>query len=63
MVRKHLDAHIRTIIVLTNGKIIGFYLLYLLYTIYYSVTMHLRKVKNISFLLSDDVNSVPGPSK
>jgi hypothetical protein len=40
-VRKHLDAHIRTIVALTCGKLIGFYFLYLLYAIYYSVMMHL----------------------
>jgi hypothetical protein len=41
MVRKHLDAHIRTIIVLTGGKLTGIYFLHLLYAIYYSVTTHL----------------------
>jgi hypothetical protein len=37
-VRICLDVYIRTIVVLTCGKITGFYFLYLLYVIYYSVT-------------------------
>jgi hypothetical protein len=41
MVRKHLDARIRIIVVLTCGKLTGIYFLPLLYVIYYSVTMHL----------------------
>jgi hypothetical protein len=41
-VRIRLDAHIRTIVVLTGGKLTGIYLLYLLYAIYFSVTMHLH---------------------
>jgi hypothetical protein len=40
-VRIRLDAHIRTIVVLTSGKLTGFYFLYLLYAIYYSVMMHI----------------------
>jgi hypothetical protein len=59
MVRKHLDAHIRTIVVLTSVKLAGFYFLHLLYVIYYSITTHLRKGKKISFLTLSDVN--PGP--
>jgi hypothetical protein len=39
-VRKHLDAHIRTIIVLTGGKLIEIYFLHLLPAIYFFVTMH-----------------------
>jgi hypothetical protein len=39
-VRIHLEAHIRTIVVLTGGKLIEIYFLHLLYIIYYSVTMH-----------------------
>jgi hypothetical protein len=62
MVRKRLDAHIRTIVVLTGGKLTGFYFLHLLYAIYYSVTMHLRKGKKVSFLPLDDVNLGPVPS-
>jgi hypothetical protein len=41
-VRKHLEAHIRTILVLIGGKLTGFYFLHLLYAIYYSVTTYLR---------------------
>jgi hypothetical protein len=48
MARKQLDAHIRTIVVLTGVKLIGIYFLYLLYIIYYSVTMHIQKGKNVS---------------
>jgi hypothetical protein len=39
-VRIRLDAHIMTIIVLTGGKLIMIYFLYLQYAIYYSVTPH-----------------------
>jgi hypothetical protein len=41
-VRIRLDAYIRTIVVLTSGKLTRFYFLYLLYVIYYYVTTHLR---------------------
>jgi hypothetical protein len=40
-VRKHLDAHIRTIVVLTYGKLTRFYFQHLLYAIYNYVTTHL----------------------
>jgi uncharacterized membrane protein (GlpM family) len=50
MVRICLDYHIRTIVVLTGGKLIGFYFLYLLYATYYSVTMHLRQGKKVSII-------------
>jgi hypothetical protein len=62
MVRKHLDAHIRTIVVLTSGKLIGFYFPDLFYAIYYFVTTHLRKCKKVSFLPLGDVNPEPVPS-
>jgi hypothetical protein len=55
VVRICLDAHIRTIVVLTGGKLIGIYF----YVIYFSVIMHRRKGKKVSILLSGDVN--PGP--
>jgi hypothetical protein len=42
VVRIRLDAHMRTIVVLTVGKLTGIYFLYLLYAIYFSVTTHLR---------------------
>jgi hypothetical protein len=38
--RIRLDAHIRTIVVLSGGKLTGIYFLPLLYAIYYSVMMH-----------------------
>jgi hypothetical protein len=41
MVRIHLDAHIRIIVVLTGGKLTRFYFLYLLYATYYYVTIGL----------------------
>jgi hypothetical protein len=62
-VRIHLDAHIRSIVVLTGGKLTGFYFLLLPYAIYYSVTMHRRKGKKISILPSGDVNPEPVPSR
>jgi hypothetical protein len=34
-VRIHLDAHIRTIVVLTGGKLAGIYFLHLLFAIYF----------------------------
>jgi hypothetical protein len=61
-VRIHLDAHIRTIVVLTGGKLTGIYLLYLLYTIYFSITMHLYQGK-VSILMPGDVNSGPVASR
>jgi hypothetical protein len=63
MVRKHIDDHIKTIVVLTGGKLTGFYFLHLLSAIYYSVMMHLWKGKKISFLLPGDVNSELIPSR
>jgi hypothetical protein len=63
MVRIRLDAHIRTIVVLIGGKLTGFYLLYLVYVIYYSVTTHVRQGKKVSILPSDDVNPGPVPSR
>jgi hypothetical protein len=59
MTRKHLHGHIRTILVLTGGKVTGFYFLYSLYAIYYSIMTHLGTGKKISFCPSGDVN--PGP--
>jgi hypothetical protein len=58
-VRKHLDAYIRTIVVLTGGKLTRIYFLHLLYLIYYYVTTHLRPDKKVSILRPGDVN--PGP--
>jgi hypothetical protein len=58
-----LEAHIRTIVVSTGGKLIRIYFLHLLYTIYYSVTTHPQKCKKVSILSSDDVNLEPVPSR
>jgi hypothetical protein len=55
MMRICLDAHIRTIVALTGGKLIGIYF----YVIYFSVMMHRRKGKKVSILLSGDVNPEP----
>jgi hypothetical protein len=62
-VRIRLDAHIRTIIVLTSGKLTRFYFLYLLYAIYYYVTTHLQQGKKVCILPSGDVNLGPVPSR
>jgi hypothetical protein len=40
MVMIHVDARIRTIVVLTGDKLIGFYFLHLLSAIYFSITTH-----------------------
>jgi hypothetical protein len=48
-VRIHLDAHIRTIVVLTGGKLTGIYFLHLLYAIYFLG-------KKLSILPPGDVN-------
>jgi hypothetical protein len=62
-VRKHLDAHIRTIVVLTGGKVTRIYFLHLLYVIYYSVMTHLYTGKKVSILPPGDVNLIPVPSR
>jgi hypothetical protein len=59
----HLDAHIRTIVVLTGGKLTKIYFLYLLYTIYYFVTMHLRQDKKVGIIPPGDVNPRLIPSR
>jgi hypothetical protein len=53
-----LDAHIRTIIVLTCGKLTIIYFPHLL-----SVTTHRRQGKNVSILQTGDVNPRPIPSR
>jgi hypothetical protein len=40
VMRTRLDAHIRTIVVLTGDKLTGIYFLYLLYAIYFFVMKH-----------------------
>jgi hypothetical protein len=62
-VRICLEAHIRTIVGLTCGKLTEIYFLYLLYAIYYSVTMHIQKGKKVNLLLPGDVNPRPIPSR
>jgi hypothetical protein len=62
-VRKRLDAHMRTIVVLTDGKLARFYFQHFLYAFYYYVTMHLRQGKKVSFLPPGDVNPRPVPSR
>jgi hypothetical protein len=63
MVRIHLDAHIRTIVVLICGKLTGIYFLYLLSAIYFFVTMHIRQGKKVRILPSGDVYPRPVPSR
>jgi hypothetical protein len=63
IVRIRLDAHIRTIVVLTGGKLTGFYFRHLLYATYYSVTTHLRQGKKVSILPPGDANPGPVPSR
>jgi hypothetical protein len=55
-VRIRLDARIRTIVILTGGKLTCIYFLHLL-----SVTMHLHQRKNVRFIPSGDVNLGPIP--
>jgi hypothetical protein len=50
--RIHCNACIRTIVVLTGGKLIGIYFLYLL-----STTTHLHQGKKVSILVPGDMNS------
>jgi hypothetical protein len=57
-VRIHLYAYIRTIVVLTYGKLTWIYFPHLLF-----VTMHRRQGKKVSILLPGDVNPWPVPSR
>jgi hypothetical protein len=57
-VRIRIDAHIRTIVVLTGGKLIGIYFLHLL-----SITMHRRQGNMVSILPPGDVNLGDVPSR
>jgi hypothetical protein len=58
MAQIRLDAHIRTIVVLTGGKLTRIYVLHL-----FSVTMHRRQGKKESILPPGDVNPGPVPSR
>jgi hypothetical protein len=62
-VRIHFNARIRTIVVLTGGKLTGIYFLYLPSAIYFSVTTHLHQGKKVSILVPDDVDSGPIASR
>jgi hypothetical protein len=53
-VRIRLGAHIRTIVVLIGGKLIGIYFLHLL-----SITTHQQQGNEINILPLGDVNLVP----
>jgi hypothetical protein len=57
-VRICLDTHIRSIVVLTGGKLTGIYFSHLL-----SITTHQRQGKKLSILLPGDVNLGPVPSR
>jgi hypothetical protein len=54
-VRIRFNAHIRTIVVLTGGKLTGIYFLYLP-NLLFAMT-HLRQGKKVSILVPSDVNS------
>jgi hypothetical protein len=62
-VRIRLDAHIKTIVVLTGDKLTWIYFLYLLSAIYFSVMTHLCRGKKVSILVLGDVNSGPVASR
>jgi hypothetical protein len=62
-VRIRFNAHIRTIVVLTGGKLTEIYVMYLLSVIYFSVTTHLRQGKKVSILMLGDVDSGPVASR
>jgi hypothetical protein len=63
MVRICFNTCIRTIVVLTGGKLTWIYFLYLLSAIYFSVMTHLRHGKKVSILVPGDVESGPIPSR
>jgi hypothetical protein len=62
-VRIRLDAHIRTIVILIGGKLIGFLLSALLSTNSFSVMTHLCQGKKVRILPLGDVNPRPVPSR
>jgi hypothetical protein len=63
MVRICFNARIRSIVVLTGGKVTGIYFLYLQSTIYFFAMTHLRQGKKVSILVPGDVNSGPVVSR
>jgi hypothetical protein len=62
-VRICFNDRIRTILVLTGGKLTGIYFLYLLSAIYFSVMTHLRQGKKVSIIEPGDVDSDPIASR
>jgi hypothetical protein len=62
-VRIRVNARLRSIVVLTGGKLTWIYFLYLFSTIYFSVTTHLRQGKKVSILVPGDVNYGPVASR
>jgi hypothetical protein len=62
-VRIRVNARLRSIVVLTGGKLIWIYFLYLFSTIYFSVTTHLRQGKKVGILVPGDVNYGPVASR
>jgi hypothetical protein len=63
MVKIRFNARIRTIVVLTGGKLTWIYFLYLTSAIYFSVTTHLHQGKKVSILMPGDVDSGPVASR
>jgi hypothetical protein len=61
--RTRFNARIRTIVVLTGGKLTEICFLYLLSAIYFSVTTYLRQDKKVSILVLGDVDSGPVASR
>jgi hypothetical protein len=61
--RIHFNARIRTIVVLTGGKLIGIYFLYLFSANYFSVMTHLRQGKKVSILVPGDMDFGPVASR
>jgi hypothetical protein len=62
-VRICFNARIRTIVVLTGGKLTGIHFQYLPSATYFSVTTHLRQGKKLSILVLGDVDSGPVASR
>jgi hypothetical protein len=57
------NTRIRTIVVLTGGKLTWIYFLYLLSVLYFSVMTHLHQGKKVSILVPGDVDSGPVASR
>jgi hypothetical protein len=63
VVRIVLNANIRTIVVLTGGKVTEIYFHHLLSAFYFLVATHLHPDENVSILPPGDVNLGPIPSR